>query len=400
MANNACSLVHGHRSVGHKQTSPHFAESEGPWTKIVHMTTVHRPFDVRIFEKECRSLAGNEYEVVLIAGSHQRVEVDGVRIKAIPPSGNRLLRMTKGAYSMYRAALDEQADLYHIHDPELIPWGVLLRRKGHKVVFDMHEDLSGVMLTKNWLFPPLRRIVSWMTDVLGRFFLSDFPTIFAEESYAERYPWITLSETVLNMPRKELLSLATRKRNRVPTIAYIGRVSPQRGSLVTLEAMSLLQEQGFHVRWLCIGPSDSAHRRTLVRLAEEKQLDVQLLGYLQPYKAWSLIRSSHLGIAILHPTPNYYQSYPTKMFEYMALGLPVVASNFPLYRQVIDNCHCGLTANPLNPEEVANAISTILKDPEKGRRMGDCGRRAVKKMYSWEHEFRKLVEFYQEILQE
>src|SRR4249919_2675176 len=95
--------------------------------RVVHLTSVHRPDDVRIFRKECRTLAAAGYEVVLVASGAGGSTVDGVRFHPIKRSSSRAARLVLGWGRILAAALSERGALYHLHDPELLPVGLMLR---------------------------------------------------------------------------------------------------------------------------------------------------------------------------------------------------------------------------------------------------------------------------------
>jgi glycosyltransferase involved in cell wall biosynthesis len=184
------------------------------------------------------------------------------------------------------------------------------------------------------------------------------------------------------------------------SIGYIGGVSAVRGSLVTLEALKILKRHGIEPRFECVGRFfDDLHRKELLRLRERNELhNVFFHGYMPAHEGWPIIAQCDIGLAILHPIANYVKSYPTKVFEYMAMGLPVIASNFPLYKEVIERSNCGLCVNPLDPQEIAEAIRWLIEHPFEARRMGENGRKAAGKRYNWELEEQKLLDFYETLL--
>ena len=118
--------------------------------KVCHMTSAHDPEDIRIFHKECVSLAKNGYDVYLVerGDSYEKNGVHIVGVGTIPDS--RLQRMTQGARRVYEAALALDCDIYHFHDPELLPYGVMLKKKGKKVIFDSHENTVEQIMEKEW----------------------------------------------------------------------------------------------------------------------------------------------------------------------------------------------------------------------------------------------------------
>jgi glycosyltransferase involved in cell wall biosynthesis len=107
-----------------------------------------------------------------------------------------------------------------------------------------------------------------------------------------------------------------------------------------------------------------------------------------------LLATAQVGIVVDHPIPNYIDGYSTKMFEYMLAGLPVVASNFPLWQEIIGEAGCGLMVDPHQPEEVAEAIAWLLTHPDEAQKMGDRGRHAVLERFNWTIEAEKLLGLY------
>jgi len=123
-----------------------------------------------------------------------------------------------------------------------------------------------------------------------------------------------------------------------------------------------------------------------------------LVGKVKHEEVYTILPRCHVGMAILHPTPNNIESVVTKLFEYMAVGLPVIASNFPLYKELIEGNNCGLTVDPLNPREIAQAVEYLIEHPDEARKMGENGRKAVVVKYNWETESKKLIDVYEDLL--
>ncbi|MGB4215649.1 MAG: glycosyltransferase [Thermacetogeniaceae bacterium] len=368
--------------------------------KIVHMTSAHPAFDTRIFQKECRTLAQAGYDVVLVAPHTHDEIVDGVQIRAVPKPKGRIARFTKTSWQVYKTAVAEDADLYHIQNElELLFWGQMLRLKGNKVIYDMHENLLKSIPTKPWINPLFRPLVVFICMILERILMRKIPVIFAENSYIKHYPWVKKNITVLNMPLTSQLLQINETKYSKPTLGYIGGVTPERGSIVTLDALKILKSKGYAVDWECIGPTDNAHRKEIGNIIKRYGLEgVRLRGYLLPSEGWPVIARCHIGLALLKPIPNYYESYPTKLFEYMALGLPVITSNFPLYRQVVEKEKCGICVDPESPEETAQAVQYLLEHQDEAESMGRRGQIAAIEKYNWELEQKKLLHFYDSLL--
>jgi glycosyltransferase involved in cell wall biosynthesis len=193
--------------------------------------------------------------------------------------------------------------------------------------------------------------------------------------------------------------MAAEKKHSQFSAVYVGRVAAARGSFVMLEAMAVLARAGIQARFECIGPAPEAHLQELRETAARLGLrNVEITGHLAAHEAWRRAAMCHAGLAVLQPIDNYVESYPTKIFEYMALAIPVVSSNFPLYRSLVEETAAGLCVDPRDPEAIAAALRSLAEAPAVAARMGGAGRAAVETRYSWSTEFSKLIAFYEQVL--
>lgn len=363
--------------------------------KICLMTTVHDAFSTRIFYKEARSLAKAGHEVVLIV-THDRNEiVDGVRIVGLRKRKNRFARMTLTVWECLRCALREKADAYHFHVPELIPSGAFLKLIGKNVIYDMHENFPKDLRDKLWLSKFIRVPLSFIVPFFEFLFIRTMPIIFAETSYQKDYPWFKNSIVLLNLPLVDLCSPTSWEKPERFTLGYIGGVEPCRGSITTIEVLSELKRRDLEIGYECIGPADDVDIIELEQMCEQRGLRfARFYGELPFSKGMEILRKCSVGLAVLHPLANFNESYPTKMFEYMALGIPVIVSNFSLYQEIIDETKCGLCVDPLKPKEIADAVQWLLEHPKEAEQMGRNGQRAVLEKYNWNNEAKKLLDFY------
>ena len=368
--------------------------------KIVHLTSAHQPFDTRIFRKQCRSLAKHGFEVVLIAPHSQDEVVDQVQLRAFPRPSSRLGRMTSGLLHVLRRALNEQADLFHIHDPELLPIGLCLKLFGYRVVFDMHENLPASILNKGWIPRGCRWGLSKAISLMERVLLYKTPVVFAELSYKKHYEWVRSYCFALNAPLLESTPVANSYYPRA-SVGYIGGISAARGSMNVLKSLALLNNQFPPVDCYYVGPVEQFHKAELEQYAA-KNLPGKLHvpGYLEAPEGWAVVSRCHVGVAILQPHANYYESFPTKVAEYMTMGIPVVVSDFPLYREMVDSSGAGICVNPDSPREIADAIQWLLSHPEEAAEMGRNGQAFVRESYNWSTQFQSLLTLYAEVLNE
>lgn len=368
--------------------------------KIAHLTSVHSPFDVRIFHKECKSLVRAGYEVTLIA-CHEKDETrEGVRIRAVPKAAGRLSRMIRVVCSVYREAVRLNADLYHFHDPELLPVGLLLRMRGKVVVYDVHEDVSADVARKHYIPRGLRRFsasaVSLLETLAARFFSAVVP---ATPSISRRFASLRQPRVVVsNYPVLEEFHAAAPVAwtCRSPAIGYVGVLSRDRGIAEITQALSLLSPS-FQVTLKLAGTfSPPSFREELAALNGWGQ--TQFLGTLDRAGVVDLLSEVRAGLVVLQPTPAFLDSVPIKMFEYMCAGIPVIASDFPGFAEIMNEERCGLLVDPHDPRTIAQAIEFVLAHPEEAEEMGRRGREAVMTKYNWAGEERKLIQLYRSLL--
>jgi len=369
--------------------------------KVCVLTSAHPPFDIRIFHKECKSLAAAGYDVILLAPGERDQIVDGVRLRAIPKSHTRLGRMTRTVRRIYREALKQAADVYHFHDPELIPIGLLLRLRGRKVIYDVHEDLPRCMPYKpylpRWVGRFAARIVELLENGAARVFSG---VVAATPVIATRFCRLNKRVVVVhNYPLMSELALAPDAawETREPTIAYAGSsVSVQRGALEMVRAMGLLPPDCAATLSLAGPFSPPSLREELA--SEPGWKRVQVCGVLDRAGVVSLLQRARAGFVLQRPEPNAMAGKPIKMFEYMAARIPVISADFPLWRQIVDGAGCGLCVDPLNPEKIAEAIHYLLAHPQESEAMGRRGRQAVVERLNWDREKKKLLALYEELV--
>jgi glycosyltransferase involved in cell wall biosynthesis len=362
--------------------------------KVCHLTSVHPPFDIRIFHKECKTLSQARYQVVLIAPHDQEEEVDGVRILAIPKTKSRLERMTKIQCRLYKEALRQDVDIFHFHDLELLPAGLLLKLCGKRVIYDVHEDYSQALLSREWIPSWLRRIVTQMVacgEVLGTQFFDGVAA--ATPHIAKRFS-ASKTMTVQSFPllNESAKNKAIPHRKREKIVAYIGVVSALREAKEMLDAIAMLPGH-LSARLRIAGAFNPVGLEDELRKSPGWDR-VDFLGWQRHEEAMAMLGQVRMGLALFHPVPNHTEAQPNKLFEYMSAGIPVIASNFPLWRRVVEDTQCGLLVDPLDPKEITEAIQWLLEHPIEAEEMGKRGQEAIRKHFNWDNEANKLLVLY------
>lgn len=363
--------------------------------KVAHLTTVHRASDTRIAHRECATLVDAGYDVVLIATGSGRGVPAGVRYRQLDTPRNRLDRMTRTMFTLYRHALAERADVYHFHDPELIPVGLLLRLRGARVVFDVHEDIPKDILDKPWIPSLLRKPTAVLTNAMLRIVQGGFSAIVAATpAIAQAYPH-PRKTVVANYPALEELAAGESDfSQRERRVVYVGEITRLRGVVEMVNAVEALPRD---IHLTLVGPFETpALAHEVNSLTAWKR--VEYLGPRHRSDLPAILGRARAGLLIMLPARNHIDALPTKMFEYMAAGLPVIVSSaVPLCAEVVRRHECGLVVDPADCNAIAQAIRTIVDDPQEAARMGKRGFDAVQRNYQWASEGDKLTNLYAQI---
>lgn len=354
------------------------------------MTSVHRHDDVRIYHKEAKSLRAVGCGVTILCPDYEGEDENGIRFVRVRLPAGRFRRILAAPGRFCRAAKEADADFYHFHDPELLRAGLMLRRWG-KTVYDVHEDVPLQILTKPYLKPVwaglASRLFGWYE---GRAARRLWGIVAAEPGIYVRMKRFNRNTCqVCNYPMpKELAAASPRPGGREKAVCYIGSITRIRGIFEMLEAA-----ESAGARLLLAGDFETEELRREAELHPGWK-NVEYLGYVGREEVKNILSRAAAGLVTLHPVPKYKTALPVKMFEYMAAGIPVIASDFPDWRRIVEESGCGLCVNPLNPDEIRTAVRYLLSSPDVAVEMGERGRRAVLRQYHWGEEAKKLRSFY------
>ena len=364
--------------------------------KIVHITTVHNPFDNRIFHKECTSMAELGHNVVLVVPYNKDETVNGVQIRPLPHPKGRLARMIFTARQAYQKALHEDADIYHFHDPELIIYALLLKKRGKKVIYDIHEDYSSSIRQKDYLLRPLRVMLADLFSYLEKAGTNNLPKILAEKNYKIRFPD---GVEILNYPKRELLAIPLNK----PTgsswkVIYTGNITRDRGAYEHANIVNYMDDMQVYLVGYC--DQELADQLYTIAGKEGNRLYITGLNRFVPFREiidYYAMGNWTAGLAIFPPTPHYFKKELTKLFEYMSAGIPIICSDFPVWKELIEKTGSGICVNPADKEAIKAGLEYLASNRDEAIKMGLSGRSCVEKYYLWENEALKLQKLYREM---
>ncbi len=365
--------------------------------KICQITSLHKQDDSRIFWKQCVSLAKAGHDVTLLVMDGESGVMHGVNVLGINGGFNRRVqRIRKAPGILLHSALQVNADVYHLHDPELLTIARKLKRKsGRAVVFDSHEDVPKQIMDKHWIPKLFRPIISFLVKKYEKFVTSRIDGVISVtpiicDRFRTYNPHV---EMVANYPDlnefKRVDAVATKKQNQ---ICYIGGLFPTRGIRELVLAL-----EHCDAKLVVAGKfSSDDFEQEISSLPNWNEVDY--LGHVDRDQITKLLSESNVGIVTLHPTRSYMEAFPIKLFEYMSAGIPVVASDFPLWRTLVIDNGCGIVVDPMNVEAIATGIQNLLDHPKDAEGMGKLGKQAVEEKYSWESQAENLINFYKRIV--
>lgn len=370
--------------------------------KVVHLTTVHHPSDPRIYHKECLSLKRAGYDVTLIAQQDEETTEKEKPIRHIPLKTykNRIKRMLFGTFDLYRKAKKLKADVYHFHDPELLPIGWLLKKNNNTVIYDIHEDYVTSILQKEYMSPFFQKLFAKMYKTMENIFSRKMELCLAEKYYKDIYP---TGKCILNYPTINEKFLKHDRKNQPlkNAVLYTGNVTEDRGALIHARLPQI--DESLSVQFIGKCPSDLAEEMYSVAGNRSGQLLIEGIDKYIEKEAIEAMYVEHnwlAGVALFPPTDHYMKKELTKFFEYMNAGLPIICSNFPVWERFIDQYKCGIAVDPYDSSAVEKAIRYLRDHPEEARQMGENGKQAVQQELNWLSEEKKLIQWYQQLLQE
>jgi glycosyltransferase involved in cell wall biosynthesis len=368
--------------------------------RVLHVSTAHQPQDPRVVFKQCQTLS-DQYDVYCAIPRADPTLSPTIHFIRLPYFKRVIWRiLITCPYILVRCLLLRPA-IVHVYVPEFIPFAFIFQLLGASVIYEVQENLFKKMHLKQFNRGYLLERAFRLFDALARQY---YYLIFTEHGYLDTYTKLAKPHAIIyNYPLLSLMEPFRRPYQpdpATPTFFYIGWISFERAFDTLVEGLAQLKQRY---------PAFMVHlfgRRTfseadLNRVAsfDRVRSHVCFHGYTDQRLAFPYAAHATAGLALLKPVGDYPDSYTTKLFEYMALGLPVITSNFPLYQDVVERHQCGFCISPYDPARLASVMTFLIEHPAEARQMGERGRAAVETMYNWSTEAQKLLMFYSLILE-
>lgn len=366
--------------------------------KVCHLTSVHPVKDGRIFYKECTSLANAGYDVTLIVAGAADEICNRVKIVGVPKAEGRLGRILKTTRNVYKKALEINADIYHLHDPELLPVGLRLKKKGKKVIFDSHEDYTANIKEKPYLNSYIAKIIAACYTAYERYVLRRYDAVVSVTPHlTERLKNIncrTYQVTNYKQTNNKGYDVSVPRNSIGNTVSFVG---PIRDQWCIREIIDSLSDD---ISLKLAGPAEDNYIEILKHQSNWNK--VNYLGKVQPQEVETIYQTSCLGFALLRYSlavgNNIGTLGNTKIFEIMGAGIPVICTDFILWKDIIEKYKCGICIDPTNVSAIKEAISYILNNPKEAKQMGENGKVAVEVEFNWESQVNILLNMYETLL--
>lgn len=370
------------------------AQYPAPQARVCQLSSVHIRSDVRVFYKQCVSLEKAGYKVHLVVADSKGNELkNGVRIHDIGKAKGRLQRMLSAPLKLFFKALALRANIYQIHDPELIPLAIALKLFTRKpVIYDIHECYPEMFLHKEYLKPWQGKLLSLGIRLLEKLAISILDRgIAATEHIAGQFKDVFILHNYPLLSEWQSVPESPERHNK-SDICYLGNITRERGITQLIRALEYV-DCTLH---LAGGYEPPSYREELINLPGFSK--VKEYGYINRAQAAELLGSCALGVVLFDKSPNHLYSLSTKMFEYMAAGLPILVSDLPANMKLLDSAACGRYIDPSEPQEIAKAIKELLNDPAALAEMGAKGKELINTRLSWEAEMPAFLELYYSLI--
>lgn len=363
--------------------------------KICHLTSVHGRYDNRILYKECSSLAKNDWDVhLVVADGKGNEKVNGVSIWDVGKGNGRVQRFFKTTTAVYKKALELDAEVYHFHDPELIPKGLKLKERKKKVIYDIHEVYRLQIKIRPWINPLLRNIVAFLFGKYEDYAVTKFDGLLVPQIGMIKH-FDHLNENTKYVANSMIIDdeFDLEEKDYTNKLCFHpGSLSKPRGVLNMIKTFRYLEDG----KLILAGPfvTESLFDEAKNTKGWDK---VDYKGKLPFEEVKEYHKKASIGLILFEDVAQCYFAYTVKLFEFMYFGEPVIMPNFGDWIEFNKTYNCGINVNTGNPKEVADKIKYLNENPDLKKKLGANGRKAVLEALNWNVDEVRLINFYEAI---
>jgi glycosyltransferase involved in cell wall biosynthesis len=368
--------------------------------KVCHFASVHTTTDTRVFHRECTSLA-KFFDVTFIGIGNKSGLMNNVNVIAVPKPSNRIYRLLFTTWKVFFLAWKQHADIYHIHDAELIPFAFLFALRGKKVIYDIHENTYEDIMRKPWILDSFRWVLGLLFKTLEWLSAQSMYTILviAKPEFAKKF--ITRKRVIIqnfaDFEQFNSYRITQRQAIVANNLFYIGTVYDYYYDLIPIiKALHILKQQGKIIHFHCVGYKGRYVDTVLSKLPEYQELKEQLhfYGYLNTTEGYEISKTCKVGLCLKNQPEEILLSHERKFFEYMAAGLPVLACNYHIYKEIIDTHQIGKYVTIDDAKAISAALDELFFTTQKLDMYAANGVDAAELTFNWHAEETKLIDLY------
>jgi glycosyltransferase involved in cell wall biosynthesis len=363
--------------------------------KVCHITSTDQKSIPRVL-RECTTAVRMGMKPYVVALG-ETFEQEGISFIGVPKPKSRFYRMAITSRILYEEAVKIDADIYQVHSPELLPYALKLKKAGKIVIFDSHEFYGLQIESKEYIPRKIRKVLAKTYTMYETFVCRKLDAVIAVCTInGKDYFHNRTKRTILleNLPENFFLNDQPRHESGPNSVIYVGTISYTRGITHLVKAIHKAS-----AKLILCGPCSSDEY--LNKLKNSKEFShVDYRGVVSKEEVLNLISTSSIGVSTLLHVGQYSEidTLPTKVYEYMSLGKPVIISDTNYAKKMNDLYNFGVCVNPEDADEVAEKVEFLLNNPLISQKLGQNGKKAVRDKFNWRLEEEKLISLYEELL--
>jgi len=374
--------------------------------KICHITSMHDWNDDRIYQRACLGLAREGLEVHLVATRPKELPVNTeVNFHWI----KQRIGWKRRWYSSKEAiekAIRVKADIYHFHDPDLLPHIVKLKNRVpySRIVYDIHENYTARFgqwkYTKAFSTFFVKKFRNYELKIISKIAGYTVTTQSMHELFkSTNKPWLEIRNTV-DISRIKDIDLNKESKFVNPTVYTSGTNSDARNVMETVQALPLIIEEYPSVNMMFVGKYQDDLKNRINDFRIDFNLGARLIaeGMLPWKENFKRTAKAFCGCVFYENNVNNKVTLPNRLYEYMYCGLPVVATDFPELRKVINDTNCGILIDSDDPKAIAEGFIFLLNNPEEAKKMGERGKKAIEEKYGYHVDLKNTINLYKELI--